>query len=90
MYSSPWLGLGLVTKVVLKTHSEAGGEVVEPAIEGPEDPLVVPHVDEAGDAVEHGHAQVSHGQVNLQGGGVQGPRKVKLSSSQIPIVCETV
>ena len=37
-------------------YSEAGGEAVEPAVEGTEDPLVVPHGDEAGDAVEDGHA----------------------------------
>ena len=53
-------------KMTGKAHSEAGGEAVEAAVEGPKDPLVVPHVDEAGDAVEAGHAQVSHGTVHLQ------------------------
>ena len=55
-----------------KAHSEAGGEAVEAAVKGPEDPLVVPHVDEAGDAVEAGHAQVCHSTVHLQGMGAGG------------------
>ena len=37
-------------------HREAGGEAVKSAVEGTKDPLVVPHRDEAGDAVEDGHA----------------------------------
>ena len=61
--------MGLLAKVVSKTYSKAGGEVVQPAVECPKDPLIVPHVDEAWDAVEDGHAQVSHGEVHLKEGG---------------------